>query len=233
MRKRGVAGVVAHESARSRYLRKLQHDNDAAPRIWETASAGRNAASAIFDPASAIRKHVTNTTSVPQQIYSSAMSDMQSVQNLMTAGTQLSFSNPDSSMGTFSSFLNSSSGQLGNLSSQATQYQAWSQQSKDGITAAMNALSAQNSQLATDNNTMTQLQAQAAASNGQMQAMQNGAEISAQGVRETEKLRQLVMVQTQLQANQQAINSQQDAQSQAQWQAFVNVAPLPTTGTNY
>lgn len=176
---------------------------------------------------------VQNTTSVPQQIYSSAMSDMQSVQNLMTAGTQLSFSNPDASMGTFSSFLSSSSGQFGNLSSQATQYQAWSQQSKDGITAAMNALNAQNSQLATDNNTMTQLQAQAAASNGQMQAMQNGAEISAQGVRETEKLRQLVMVQTQLQANQQAINSQQDAQSQAQWQAFVNVAPLPTTGTNY
>jgi P-type conjugative transfer protein TrbJ len=176
---------------------------------------------------------VQNTVAVPQQIYSSAMADMQAVQNLMTTGTQLSFTNPGASIGTFSSFLSSTSGQLGNLTAQATQFQTWSQQSKDGITAAMNALSQQNSQLATDNDTMTQLQAQAAASTGQMQAIQNAAEISTQQVRETEKLRQLIMVQTQLAANQQAISAQQDAQSQAQWQNFVNVPPLDTTGTTY
>ena len=144
---------------------------------------------------------VQNTASIPTQIYSNAMADMQAVQNLMTQGTQLSFSNPGTAMGTFSSFLSSTSGTMGNLTAQATQYQAWSQQSKDGITAAMNALSQQNSQLATDNSTMTQLQAQQAASTGQMQAIQNAAEISAQQVRETEKLRQLIMVQTQLAAN--------------------------------
>ena len=176
---------------------------------------------------------VQNTVAIPSQIYSNAMSDMQAVQNLMTQGTQLSFTNPGASIGTFSSFLSSTSGQLGNLNAQATQYQAWSQQSKDGITAAMNALSQQNSELSTDNNTMTQLQAQQAASTGQMQAIQNAAEISAQQVRETEKLRQLIMVQTQLAANQQAVSSQQDATDQAQWQNFVNVTPLSTSGTNY
>jgi type IV secretion system protein TrbJ len=176
---------------------------------------------------------VQNTVAIPSQIYSNAMSDMEAVQNLMTQGTQLSFTNPGASIGTFSSFLSSTSGQLGNLSAQATQYQAWSQQSKDGITAAMNALSQQDSQLTTDNNTMTQLQAQQAASTGQMQAIQNAAEISAQQVRETEKLRQLIMVQTQLAANQQSVSTQQDAQSQAQWQNFVNVTPLSTSGTNY
>ena len=174
-----------------------------------------------------------NTAAVPQQIYSSAMSDMQAVQNLMTQGTQLSFSNPGASMGTFSSFLSSSSGQLGNLTAQAQQYQTWSQQSKDGITAAMNALSQQNSQLTSDNNTMNQLQAQAASSTGQMQAIQNAAEISAQQVRETEKLRQLIMVQTQLAANQQSITSQQQSSDQAQWQNFVNQPALSTSGTTY
>jgi P-type conjugative transfer protein TrbJ len=176
---------------------------------------------------------VQNTTAIPSQIYSNAMSDMQAVQNLMTQGTQLSFSNPGSSLGTFSSYLSSTSGTMGNLTAQATQYQTWSQQSKDGITAAMNALSQQNSQLSTDNNTMTQLQAQQAASTGQMQAIQNAAEISAQQVRETEKLRQLIMVQTQLAANQSAVSQQQDTAAQAQWQNFVNVPPLSTTGTNY
>jgi P-type conjugative transfer protein TrbJ len=176
---------------------------------------------------------VQNTVAIPSQIYSNAMADMQAVQNLMTSGTQLSFSNPGASMGTFSSFLSSTSGQLGNLSAQAQQYQTWSQQSKDGITAAMNALSQQNSQLATDNNTMTQLQAQQAASTGQMQAIQNAAEISAQQVRETEKLRQLIMVQTQLAANQQSVASQEQSVSQAQWQNFVNQPALSTSGTTY
>ncbi|WP_284948041.1 P-type conjugative transfer protein TrbJ [Acidisoma cladoniae] len=176
---------------------------------------------------------VQNTTAIPSQIYSNAMSDMQAVQNLMTQGTQLSFSNPGSSLGTFSSYLSSTSSTMGNLTAQATQYQTWSQQSKDGITAAMNALGQQNSQLSTDNNTMTQLQAQQAASTGQMQAIQNAAEISAQQVREIEKLRQLIMVQTQLAANQQAIQSQQQASSQAQWQNFMSSAALPTTGTTY
>jgi P-type conjugative transfer protein TrbJ len=176
---------------------------------------------------------VQNTVTVPQQIYSSAMSDMQQVQNLMNSGSQLSFSNPGASIGTFSSFLSSTSGQLGNLSAQATQYQTWSQQSKDGITAAMNAMSAQNSQITSDNNTMTQLQAQAASNTGQMQAMQTAAEISAQQVRETEKLRQLIMVQTQLAANQQAVASQQQSTSEAQWQNFMNQPALSTSGTNY
>jgi P-type conjugative transfer protein TrbJ len=174
-----------------------------------------------------------NTTAIPSQIYSNAMSDMQAVQNLMTQGTQLSFSNPGSSLGTFTSYLSRTSGTMGNLSSQAAQYQAWSQQSKDGITAAMNALSQQNSQLAADNSTMTQLQAQQAVSTGQMQAIQNAAEISAQQVRETEKLRQLIMVQTQLAANNAAVQSQQQASGQAQWQSFMSSAPLPTTGTTY
>jgi P-type conjugative transfer protein TrbJ len=176
---------------------------------------------------------VQNTATVPQLIYSSAMSDMQSVQNLMTSGSQLSFTNPGASIGTFSSFLSSTSGQLGNLNAQATQYQTWSQQSKDGITAAMNAMSQQNSQLTTDNNTMTQLQAQAAANTGQMQAMQTASEISAQQVRETEKLRQLIMVQTQLAANQQSVASQQQSTSEAQWQNFVNQPALATSGTTY
>ncbi len=174
-----------------------------------------------------------NTAAVPQQIYSSAMSDMEAVQNLMTAGTQLSFSNPGASIGTFSSFLSSTSGQLGDLSAQATQYQAWSQQSKDGITAAMNALSQQNSQLTTDNNTMTQLQVQAVTSTGQMQAIQNAAEISAQQVRETEKLRQLIMVQTQLAANQQSVASQQQSSGEAQWQNFLGTQVQPTSGSTY
>ena len=63
--------------------------------------------------------------------------------------------------------------------------------------------------------------------------MQNGAEISAQGVRETEKLRQLVMLQVQLEANKQANDEEEDAQEQANWQKFRNVPPLNDTGKNY
>lgn len=176
---------------------------------------------------------VQNTVTVPQQIYSSAMSDMQRVQSIMNTGSQLSFSNPGASMGTFSSFLTSTSGLPGNLTAQSQQYAAWSNQAKDSITAAMKAISTQNSQLTADNATMNQLQAQAGAAQGQMQAIQNSAEISAQGVRETEKLRQLMMAQIQLEANQQSIQAQQAAQAQAQWQNFVKVSPLSDAGQKY
>jgi len=176
---------------------------------------------------------VQNTVAVPQQVYSSAMSDMQRVQNIMNTGSQLSFSNPGASVGTFSSFLNSASAIPGNLTAQAQQYVAWSNQAKDGITAAMNAIGAQNGQLTTDNATMNQLQAQAGFAQGQMQAIQNSAEIAAQGVREMEKLRQLMMAQIQLQANQQSIQAQQDAEDQAKWQNFINVPPLNYAGQKY
>jgi len=176
---------------------------------------------------------VQNTATVPSQIYSSAMADMQQVRGIMTTGSQLSFTNPGASMGTFSSFLSGATSMPNNLTAQAAQYAAWSNQAKDGITAAMNALGAQNGQLTSDNNTMTQLQTQAASATGQMQAIQNSSEIAAQGVRETEKLRQLMMLQIQLQANQQSIQAQQQAQDQAKWQNFINVPPLTDPGQNY
>jgi type IV secretion system protein TrbJ len=97
----------------------------------------------------------------------------------------------------------------------------------------MSAVPAQNSQISLDNATMQRLQSQAASSTGQMQAMQNGAEISAQGVRETEKLRQLVMLQVQLEANKQANDEEEDAQEQANWQKFRNGTPLNDAGKNY
>jgi P-type conjugative transfer protein TrbJ len=176
---------------------------------------------------------VQNTVSLPQQIYSTAMSDMQHVQGLMTMGSQLSFNNPGNSIGTFSSFLNNATSLPGNLPAQATQYAAWSTRAKDGITSAMQSIGVQNNQLSTDDQTMQRLQAQAGSSTGQMQAIQNASEISAQSVRETEKLRQLMMVQIQLQANQQSIKSEQDSQSQAEWQKFVAVNPLNDAGQRY
>jgi len=173
---------------------------------------------------------VQNTVAVPQQIYSNAMGDMQRVQGLMTQGSQLSFSNVGASMGTFSSFLNNTTNLPNDLTAQANQYSAWSSRAKDGITAAMNAVSAQNNQLSSDDSTMQRLQAQNGASTGQMQAMQNSAQIAAQGARETEKLRQLVMVQVQLEANRQSIQGEQDAQSQASWQRFMTRPNLDDTG---
>ena len=176
---------------------------------------------------------VQNTVAVPTQIYSSARSDMQSVQSLMTQGSQLSFGNTGSSMGTFSSFLNNTSSLPNDLTAQANQFATWSTRAKDGITAAMTAVGAQNSQLSTDDATMQALQAQNGAATGQMQAMQNSAQIAAQGARETEKLRQLVMVQVQLEANKQQNDSEQTSQSEAAWQRFRQGNALDDTGQRY
>jgi P-type conjugative transfer protein TrbJ len=176
---------------------------------------------------------VQNTAAVPMMIYSDAMSDMQRVQSLMTAGSNLNFNNPGATLSTFSSFLNNGASLTNSLTSQANLLSTWSQRSVDGITAAMNAIAGQNAELSTDNATMMGLQSQASSATGQMQAMQNVAQIAAQGVRETEKLRQLIMVQVQLEANKQANASERQSQSQAAWQNFVSAPPLSDSGVRY
>jgi P-type conjugative transfer protein TrbJ len=176
---------------------------------------------------------IQNTASVPSLIYSDAMGDMQRIQNLLNQGSQLSFTNNGSSMGTFSSFLNNAGYAGGNMAVQAAQFSVWSNRAKDGITAAMSAIAAQNGQLASDDATMTGLQVQAGASTGQMQAMQNAGQIAAQGVRESQKLRQLVMVQVQLEANKQQNESERAAAGDAAMSSFINVPPVADAGQIY
>jgi P-type conjugative transfer protein TrbJ len=167
-----------------------------------------------------------NTATLPNTIFSSAMADMNAVQQLMSTGSQLSFTNTGASMGTFSSYLATASNVPPSTASQSALYSQWATRSKDGITAAMAAISAQNGQLASDNATMTGLQSQTMSETGQMQALQNVAEIAAQGVRETEKLRQLIMVLIQLEANKQQNASEEKASAQAQTAALGAVTPL-------
>ena len=172
---------------------------------------------------------VQNTVAVPTQIYSSAMSDMNSVRGLLSSGSNLNFNNVSSigsSVGTFSSYMSSAS----SLPSMATKYQQWTSQARDNLSSAMQAAGLQQSQLASDNATVQGLQTQNQLATGQMQAIQNGAQISAQGVRETEKLRQLVMLQVQMEAGKQAVQADQAADAAARNQAFFGAAPPSVTG---
>ena len=172
---------------------------------------------------------VQNTVAVPTQVYSSAMSDMNRVRSLMDVGSNLNFSNMSNmgaSVGTFSSYM----GNVSSLPTMAAKYQQWTQQAKDNLSSAMQAAGAQRDQLSTDDATMRGLQAQNASAAGQMQAIQNGAQISAQGARETEKLRELVMLQVQMEASQHAIQADQQADAAAREQAFLNVPKPSITG---
>ena len=174
-----------------------------------------------------------NTVNIPNQIYSTAMADMNKVNALLTQGSQLSANDTGSSMGTFSSYLSSYPAFSGALTGQMQQYTTWSQRTKDAIVAAMNAVQLQTLQMSTDDATMQGLQSQSMANNGQMQAIQNVAQLVAQGVRETEKLRQLIMVQIQLETNKQQNQSEQQSAAAAAQSAFSNVPAVPLNGKTY
>ncbi|MDR3740813.1 MAG: P-type conjugative transfer protein TrbJ [Terracidiphilus sp.] len=176
---------------------------------------------------------VQNTASIPTQIYSSAMSDMRAVQGLLSVGTQLSPSNTGASMGTFSSYLTSATAGSPSIATQSAQYATWANRSKDGISAAMSAMAAQNNQLSSDDATMNNLQSQTAGVTGQVQAMQNVAQIATQQVREMEKLRQLIMIMIQLEANKQQNASEAQAASQAQAAALGSFTPLDLNAGSY
>lgn len=166
-----------------------------------------------------------NSIPVPTQIYTNALADMNNVKNLLNTGSQMNLTTSSASAGTFSSYV-----QSGSLMSQQQKYAAWSSQASDNITAALKAAGAQANQLNTDDAVMQGLQAQNASATGFLQAIQNVGQIAAQGVRESEKLRQLIMVQIQLEANKQAVDADQQADANARSDKFFSVSHPSTSG---
>ncbi len=103
-----------------------------------------------------------------------------------------------------------------------TDYKSWNQTQQDGILGALMSANLQASQFATEDTTLKSLEAMSQTSQGRMQALQVGNQISMQAVRQTQKLRELVMSQMQMQGNYLAAEAAKDAARQARAEKFFN-----------
>lgn len=156
---------------------------------------------------------VTNTNGLSTQVWGNAMRDINRLNSLIQQSKALAHTagNLDgqfsSRYGTYQSYLN----QRMKGTDWTRKYAQWSQEASDNSLYTMKALGLQAQQMSDEDATMRQLEALAGSAQGRMQALQVANMMAAQGVRQTQKLRQLVMTQLQMQAD--YLATQQDKEA--------------------
>lgn len=160
---------------------------------------------------------ITNSKTVPSQLWGKAMQDFQQLTNVMQRSRALAYSasNLDGQFanryGSYNSYL---SRKMGNTDWQ-NKYAQWSREGTDNTLYAMKGLGVQAAQLQNDQALLQRLQSMASSAEGRMQAIQVGNMMAAQNVDQVMKLRQMMMMQLQMQANYLALQQDQAAARQA------------------
>ena len=100
-------------------------------------------------------------------------------------------------------------------------YQEWSGQNKDSITAVLDGLGIQNNTLGQEDQNIDTLIDMSRSSNGNLQALQAGNLIAAEETKSLQRLRQLLMANSQLQANYMASEQDQRDLTRAKWNQLI------------
>lgn len=178
---------------------------------------------------------VTNSKGVSQSVWGNAMTDLQKLNSLFQQSKALagSASNLDgqfaSRYGTYSSYLNKNMG----VSDWGNKYSQWSQQANDNTLFTLKGLGMQNAQMQNEQAVISQLQTMSGTSEGRMQAMQVANMFASQNLDQMMKLRQLLMMQIQMQANYMAQQQDKEAASAAAATRAYDFAPSTRTGKSY
>ncbi len=167
---------------------------------------------------------ILNSKSVPTQLWGQAMRDFQQLSMLMQKSRSLAYSasNLDGQFanryGTYHSYLNQ---KMGTLDWQ-NKYNQWSKEGSDNTLYTLKGLGMQATQLQNDQALLQRLQGMASSAEGRMQALQVANMMAGQQVDQVMKLRQLMMMQLQMQANYLALQQDREALRQANRQKLYN-----------
>jgi type IV secretion system protein TrbJ len=178
----------------------------------------------------AIRQYqnlLTNTNPLGQQTWSQALAEMRKLNSLLGQAKSLSFTagNLDGQFaqkyGDYSSYVSSQIGD-GELT---RKYQQWSEDTNSSVLTTLKAAGLETEQIeGAEDGYLRHLQQLSETAEGRMQALQISNQIAIQLARQMQKLRQLMLVQMQLQAN--FIQQQMDREA-AQSAAWRNFAKKP------
>jgi len=169
---------------------------------------------------------MTNSSGVSTHVWGQAMQDFAKLQNLMSQSRSMAYSagNLDgqfsSRYGTYDSYLNRNMG----AKDWQNKYTQWSQEGSDNARYALKSLGLQASQMQNEQALMQQLQSMAGTVQGRMQALQVANMMAAQNVEQVMKLRQMMMLQLQMQANYLAQQQDRMAAQEAAHQRFMNAS---------
>lgn len=123
--------------------------------------------------------------------------------------------------------------QFGRGKSIRDQLEKWGEQGSDNAMYAMKAAGMQVDMMEGEDAAMAKLMASSRSAEGRMQALQVANEIAAQQVQQTQKMRQLIVNMTQMQANAYAIQADRQAKEDASTQQFIKKPVNRTKGKEY
>ncbi|NQY75143.1 MAG: P-type conjugative transfer protein TrbJ [Candidatus Margulisbacteria bacterium] len=148
-----------------------------------------------------IKNMTDNTLSVPNQIWGNTMDQLMRLNQVVQDGHALAYSMSNIDEVFASRYLGYKKYQQLQLNDDGyvTQYQVWSRTNQDTIRASLKAANLQSQQFNDEEETLNQLEQMSESSHGRLQAIQVGNQIATQQVRQTQKLRQLMMSQMQMQ----------------------------------
>ncbi len=178
----------------------------------------------------------TNTTPLASVPHGDAANDLKALFALVAQAQSLSFAsaNLDSrfqgKFGTYQSYL----GGAQTPASFAAKYQQWSADANASVLTTLKGAGLQATSMQGSEEALLQgLHTQNGSVSGQLQAAQLSNVIATEGVRQIQKLRQLLLLDLQLKAN--AIQNGQDkeASQQAAWQKFVTAPTVTATGARF
>ena len=109
----------------------------------------------------------------------------------------------------------------------AAKYDQWSRETRDSARAALRVAGAHAEELATEAGTIRTLERAGSTVEGQLQAIQVAHQIALEQVRQTQKLRQLIMMQMQLEADFRAAEQDRADLQRGAMREFTNASPPP------
>lgn len=171
-----------------------------------------------------------NTLNIPAQVWGAVQADLMGVANVVRQGQALAYSAQNIGTQFQNTFKGFSYPQGFNFK---TEYRNWSRATLDGIKGAFEAAKMQADQFATEEGVLIGLRSQSQSAQGQMQALQVGAQIAEQQVQQLQKLRQLMMVQMQAQNSYLAAQEQKDAASRLALDDFFRFSDPRQGSTNF
>lgn len=112
-------------------------------------------------------------------------------------------------------------------------YSQWSSDSRSSVLTTLRALGVQASDMDSEAALLRQLTRRAGSAEGQMQAIQVGNEMAAESIAQMQRLRQLIMLQTQLQAQAMQLDADRDAVGAARAAEFFRSSGPTYAGNTY
>lgn len=156
---------------------------------------------------------ITNSKGLTSPLWPNALNDLQSLNSLIQQSKSIAYSAGNlgsqfaSRYGTYDQYQ---SQQMGEADWQS-KYGQWSEGVYDNALITLKAAGLQSNQLASEDAFIQQLQGMSQTAQGRMQALQVGHMLAEQQIRQVQKLRQLMMLQLQMQAN--YLAAQQDKEA--------------------